>query len=443
MYNISNEIISKEVYNYSTTNSSQLLSINKINTNNEIIETKTITYLEEDPFRPATYKNNNLTWNGKRLTSYGINTYKYNSEGIRISKTTSEGDYKYLLDGNKIIKEIKPNNKEIYYHYDEKEELVGFNYNTKEYFYIRDITGNITNIIDSNGSIKVSYEYDAWGKVINIDGDEDLIEINSYLYKGYYYDKETGLFWLSSRYYSPELCRFISPDSIEYLNPESINGLNLYAYCGNNPVMGYDPYGTFDLWEFFRGVGNIVTGALAIGAGAIVLIGGAPIGMLIVAGITVGAGVLTLNNGIADTVGSFTGYNYMSDGLFNGNTAAYNWYSGITSTVAGIGTAICGNFIKTEYFMRGATPGTEGKMTLQPGMELDRYGSKYGRFLTNPGTAPGQLNLPASNNLVLNHYKVLKPFKVATGIVDGGGGFQYFTWRSVHRLIQMRYLAII
>ncbi len=104
MYNISNEIISKEVYNYSTTNSSQLLSINKINTNNEIIETKTITYLEEDPFRPATYKNNNLTWNGKRLTSYGINTYKYNSEGIRISKTTSEGDYKYLLDGNKIIK---------------------------------------------------------------------------------------------------------------------------------------------------------------------------------------------------------------------------------------------------------------------------------------------------------------------------------------------------
>mgnify|MGYP003219421993 CR=1 FL=1 len=38
--------------------------------------------------------------------------------------------------------------------------------------------------------------------------------------------------------------------------------------------MGYDPYGTFDLWEFFRGVGNIVTGALAIGAGAIVLIGG-------------------------------------------------------------------------------------------------------------------------------------------------------------------------
>ena len=335
------------------------------------------------------------------------------------------------------------------YYYD-IEGLVGIEYQGKKYNIVKDILGNVSKIMYKNRIIG-EYEYDGWGKCVekelspekNTEIDTFVLHNNPFRYRGYYYDVETGLFWLSSRYYSPELCRFISPDSVEYLNPESINGLNLYAYCGNNPVMGYDPYGTFDLWELFRGVGNIITGALAIGAGAIVLIGGAPIGMLIVAGITVGAGVLTLNNGIADTVGSFTGYNYMSDGLFNGNTTAYNWYSGITSTVAGIGTAICGNFIKTEYFMRGATPGTEGKMTLQPGMELDRYGSKYGRFLTNPGTAPGQLNLPASNNLVLNHYKVLKPFKVATGIVDGGGGFQYFTWRSVHRLIQMGYLAII
>lgn len=254
-YNISDVIISKEVYNYSTTNSSQLLSINKINTNNEIIGTKTITYLEEDPFRPATYKNNNLTWNGKRLTSYGTNTYKYNSEGIRISKTTSEGDYKYLLDGNKIIKEIKPNNKEIYYHYDEKEELVGFNYNAKEYFYIRDITGNITNIIDSNGTIKVSYEYDAWGKVINIDGDEDLIEINSYLYKGYYYDKETQLFYCNFRYYDPEIRRWISIDDVNYLDSKTINGVNLYAYCMNNPVMCSDPSGHFTIAALLISVG--------------------------------------------------------------------------------------------------------------------------------------------------------------------------------------------
>ncbi|MBE6143818.1 MAG: RHS repeat-associated core domain-containing protein [Erysipelotrichaceae bacterium] len=57
------------------------------------------------------------------------------------------------------------------------------------------------------------------------------------------YDVETGLFWLSSRYYSPELCRFISPDDVDYLDPSSINGLNLYAYANNNPIMYYDPSG--------------------------------------------------------------------------------------------------------------------------------------------------------------------------------------------------------
>ena len=292
-YNISDVIISKEIYNYSTTNSSQLLSINKINTNNEIIETKTITYLEEDPFRPATYKNNNLTWNGKRLTSYGTNTYKYNSEGIRISKTTSEGEYKYLLDGNKIIKEIKPTNKEIYYHYDENEELVGFNYNTKEYFYIRDITGNITNIIDSNGTIKVSYEYDAWGKVINIDGDEDLIEINSYLYKGYYYDKETLLYYCKYRYYDPEIRRWISMDDVNYLDSETINGVNLYAYCMNNPVMCSDPSGHLPKWvQWVVGglaiAGLVVATVLTCGvAGA----GAAAVGAAMLTGGLVSAGI--------------------------------------------------------------------------------------------------------------------------------------------------------
>ena len=56
---------------------------------------------------------------------------------------------------------------------------------------------------------------------------------------------ETSLFWLSSRYYLPELCRFISPDDVEYLDPESVNGLNLYCYCFNDPVNYIDPDGHF------------------------------------------------------------------------------------------------------------------------------------------------------------------------------------------------------
>ena len=79
------------------------------------------------------------------------------------------------------------------------------------------------------------------------------------MYKGYIYDVETQLYWVSSRYYSPELYRWISPDSIEYLDPQSINGLNLYAYCNNNPIMYADPSGHFL-------ISTLIIGAI-IGAG--------------------------------------------------------------------------------------------------------------------------------------------------------------------------------
>ena len=348
------------------------------------------------------------------------------------------------------------------------EVSIGYEHDGVRYYFQKNLQGDVARIFNANGYLVARYVYDAWGNHTvydadgNINTDANFIgNINPFRYnvgasfslinqtkqklrfyvyhpyapietaqkmplqasifllvlRGYYYDVETGLYYLNTRYYDPFACRFINADDISYIEPETINGLNLYSYCLNNPVMYVDPTGHFSIGTFIKGLGNIITGVLAIGAGAIVLIGGAPVGMIIVAGITLTAGVLTLNNGITDTSESFSGYNYMSDGLFKGNTTAYNWYSGIT--------------------------GTEGKMTLQPGMELDRFGSQYGRFLTNPGTSASQLNLPFTNNLVLNHYKVLKPFKVATGIVDGGGGFQYFSWRSIKRLVSMGYLAVI
>ncbi|MBQ9731270.1 MAG: hypothetical protein IJV94_04350 [Bacilli bacterium] len=81
------------------------------------------------------------------------------------------------------------------------------------------------------------------------------------------YDVETQLFWVSSRYYLPELCRWISPDSIEYLDSQSINGLNLYAYCGNDPINKYDPSGHIAISAALF-IETIVVGAL-IGGGTV------------------------------------------------------------------------------------------------------------------------------------------------------------------------------
>lgn len=139
--------------------------------------------------------------------------------------------------------------------------------------------------------------------------------------RGYYYDTETELFFLKTRYYDPEVGRFISPDSIEYLDPETINGLNLYAYCGNNPVMNVDPNGTSwwtDFWNslarkiigtilvvatvvvvsiFTAGVGTAVVGAL--GGGFLASIVGGAIGGAI-SGAVIGAGVSIVSQGVVN-----------------------------------------------------------------------------------------------------------------------------------------------
>ena len=110
----------------------------------------------------------------------------------------------------------------------------------------------------------VQYNYDAWGnhKVVDANGNEitdstHIGNLNPFRYRSYYFDVETGLYYLQTRYYDPEGGRFISQDSIEYANPEVLNGINLYAYCSNNPVMGSDPNGNFWLIALFSVVVSV------------------------------------------------------------------------------------------------------------------------------------------------------------------------------------------
>ena len=120
---------------------------------------------------------------------------------------------------------------------------------------------------------------------------------------------------------------------------------NLFAYCGNNPVMGFDPSGMFDWGSLFQGIGWLTTGVTALFVGLSVLTCGVATPLMVgVALLTTGAGALTTINGASEMGEAFTGYNVMRDGVFQGNAAAYNAYAYSTATVAQVGTAICGGW---------------------------------------------------------------------------------------------------
>lgn len=129
--------------------------------------------------------------------------------------------------------------------------------NGSEYYFVKNAEGDVTAIIDENGQIKVKYTYDAWGKTITVK-DKNGNDVSStsfyakaipFRFRGYVYDYESGLYYLNSRYYDPETGRFINADS--YVDTESGSPLstNMFAYCENNPVMGYDPEGAWDIKE--------------------------------------------------------------------------------------------------------------------------------------------------------------------------------------------------
>ena len=207
--------------------------------------------------RPRVYKNNKLQWNNKgQLLLYENENldkfeYKYDSNGIRYKKIINGKETNYITNGTQIL-QMKNDNGKFIFHYI-LNKLVGFEYTntsgTKEYIYIRNIQGDITSIIDTEGNIICTYAYDGYGNHIVLDenGKEDtsltsIGHLNPFRYRGYYFDEESGLYYLNSRYYDPETGRFISPDILTILDETKgqINGLNLYMYCYDNPIMYTD-----------------------------------------------------------------------------------------------------------------------------------------------------------------------------------------------------------
>ncbi len=208
----------------------------------------TVTYTEDGEMR--LYDDKVYTWNDGRLVGVTDTVesmaaaYTYNLNDIRASKVINGQTATYTLDGNMIDSEtIGFDN--IDYVYDSNDSPVYMTLNGTPYYYQKNLQGDIIGIVDSSNTEVVTYTYDAWGELLSVSGTlaSTVGEFNRLRYRGYYYDTESGMYYLQSRYYDPELGRFISKDDPIYHEGETGAAANLYAYCENNPVNMVDPMG--------------------------------------------------------------------------------------------------------------------------------------------------------------------------------------------------------
>ena len=213
-----------------------------------------ITY--DEVGNPLTIGSKELSWLGRQLTQITDGeeeiSYAYNGDGQRVSKTVNGTTTEFIYNGD-ILAGQKTGNDVLVFMYDNNGDPFGFICNGTEYYYIKNAQNDVTAIASADGTIIANYYYDSWGKLAEITGDTEIAELNPIRYRSYYYDSETEWYYLNTRYYSPELCRFINGDSKIH---DDLLGNNLYSYCGNNPITRIDEQGKF--W-------NIVAGA-AIGA---------------------------------------------------------------------------------------------------------------------------------------------------------------------------------
>ncbi|MPM36752.1 hypothetical protein SDC9_83354 [bioreactor metagenome] len=175
-------------------------------------------------------------------TPDSVSAYAYNGEGLRVSKSVTENEETtetaYLYEYSKVVLELDENGDETAHNVYGNNTLISRTTGDGTLCYLYNGHGDVVQLADALGAIVMTYDYDAFGVVTTATGSIS----NSYLYSGYQYDGETGMYYLNARYYDPVVARFVSADSYlgEVNDPLS---LNLYTYCSSNPLIYTDPTG--------------------------------------------------------------------------------------------------------------------------------------------------------------------------------------------------------
>ena len=169
---------------------------------------------------------------------------------IIASETTTA--YSYIYASGKLLQEKVTTNGTTETHnffYDNTGKPYAMQINGTTYYYVTNLQGDVMGLVDTSGNSVASYTYDPYGKVLTATG--TLAEKNPLRYRGYYYDSESALYYLQSRYYDPATRRFINADSYASTG-QGLIGHNMFAYCRNNPIIHLDPSGhcsvVIDIW---------------------------------------------------------------------------------------------------------------------------------------------------------------------------------------------------
>ena len=224
---------------------------------------------------PVTYYNGkdySFTWTkGRQLTSATVDgeqvSYTYDMSGVRSNKQVGDTTYTYTTLSGKVMRQTWGDNNALEFVYDDGNQPFAVIYKhgqtTELYYYVLNAQGDVSAILDSGGKIAASYDYDAWGNCTVYDSSDAAIgDINPLRYRGYYYDAETGFYYLQSRYYDFANCRFINADGVVTTNVAEFLECNMFAYCTNNPINFSDEDGkcyyangvwTHDAWENIGG----------------------------------------------------------------------------------------------------------------------------------------------------------------------------------------------
>ena len=253
---------------------------------------------------PVTYYNGrdyHFDWSkGRQLTEAVVGgqtvKYAYDMAGVRSSKQVGDTTYSYTTLSGKVMRQTW-GSKSLEFVYDDGNQPFAMIYNDGStstlYYYVLNAQGDVIALLNSAGALVASYNYGAWGnysvhddKGAKITKASFIGHINPLRYRGYYYDRETRLYYLQSRYYDFANCRFINADTFATTDANGFLSANMFAYCENNPIGNSDPDGYFAAAlaggghlsgilvaggaNFWNPVGWIVVGitvAVAVGAG--------------------------------------------------------------------------------------------------------------------------------------------------------------------------------